>query len=202
MTLEGLVAILRGLRPEEALAHAEVLVDAGILTIEVPLNSPDPYDSIAAIAGRYGDRALIGAGTVLTPDQADRVSASGGRLMVSPNMNPNVIRRAKALGMVALPGVMTPTEAFAALDSGADGLKLFPGEMISPKIVRALRAVLPAQVPIFAVGGVGAETMGDYIAAGCNGAGLGSSLYKPGQSPEDTREKATALLSAWRSAKG
>ncbi len=200
--LEGLVAILRGLRPEEALAHAEVLVDAGILTIEVPLNSPDPYDSIAAIAERYGDRALIGAGTVLTPDQAERVSAAGGRLIVSPNMNPAVIRRAKNLGMVALPGVMTPTEAFAALDAGADGLKLFPGEIISPKVVKAMRAVLPPDVPIFAVGGVDVETMGDYIAAGCSGAGLGSSLYKPGQSPEETREKTTALLSAWHAAKG
>ncbi|MEM7567972.1 MAG: 2-dehydro-3-deoxy-6-phosphogalactonate aldolase, partial [Pseudomonadota bacterium] len=160
----------------------------------------EPYASIKAIAERYGGEALIGAGTVLTPEQAEHVDEAGGRLMVSPNMNAAVIARAKALGMVALPGVMTPTEAFAALDAGADGLKLFPGEMITPKVVKAMRAVLPKETPVFAVGGVGLETMADYIAAGCNGAGLGSSLYKPGQSPDETGAKARALAEAWAAA--
>ena len=201
MKLEGLVAILRGIRPDEALDHSAALVEAGIAIIEVPLNSPDPYRSIEAIAARFGGDALIGAGTVLTPDDAARVASVGGRLMVSPNMNPAVIARAKAEGTIALPGVMTPTEAFAALDAGADGLKLFPSEMIAPKVVIAMRAVLPRDVPIFAVGGVGAANMAEYVAAGCNGAGLGSALYKPGQLPQETAAKAAELQAAWSAAR-
>lgn len=197
MSVEGLVAILRGIRPEEALDHAAALIDAGIVIIEVPLNSPEPYRSIKAIAERYGDDALIGAGTVLTEAQATRVAGVGGMLMVSPNMNPAVIRQAKSEGMTALPGVMTPTEAFAALDAGADGLKLFPGEMIAPRVVKAMRAVLPEETPIFAVGGVDADNLADYVTAGCRGVGLGSSLYKPGQTPEETADKAAVLQAAW-----
>ena len=197
MTPRGLVAILRGLRPDEALDHAAALIEAGILTIEVPLNSPEPYRSIEAIADRYGDRGLIGAGTVLTPDQASRVKDVGGRLIVSPNMDPAVIRHAKTQGSVVLPGVMTPSEAFAALASGADGLKLFPGELITPAVVKALRAVLPQDALLFAVGGVNTGNMRDYVLAGCAGAGLGSSLFKPGQSAEDTGQKARSLQAAW-----
>jgi 2-dehydro-3-deoxyphosphogalactonate aldolase len=175
-----LVAILRGVKPDECLAVGRALVEAGFTIIEVPLNSPEPYESIARLARELGTRAVIGAGTVLKPQQVDEVAQAGGRLIVMPHADVKVVVEAKALALTALPGFSTPTEAFAALDAGADGLKLFPAEANPPKVLRALRAVLPKQVPIMPVGSITLESMGEYWAAGANGFGLGSALYKPG----------------------
>ena len=202
-TIEGrlpLVAILRGLEPERAVAVGEVLVEAGFEIIEVPLNSPDPLASIAALVGAFGADALIGAGTVLAEAEVDALAAIGARLVVSPNCNPAVIRRTTAHGMVSLPGTFTPTEMFAALDAGASGLKLFPAEMASPAVVKAVRAVLPPQVPLLAVGGIGAANMGDYLAAGAAGFGIGGSLFKPGKPLEDIAADARAIASAFKAA--
>ena len=183
-TIEGrlpLVAILRGLEPERAAQVGEALVEAGFDIIEVPLNSPEPLVSIAALVEALGHRALIGAGTVLAEAEVDALAAIGAQLVVSPNCNPAVIRRSVAHGMVSLPGVLTPTEMFAAIDAGASGLKIFPSEIVGPAGLKAVRAVLPRQVPVLAVGGISAANMGDYLAAGAAGFGIGGALFMPGK---------------------
>lgn len=202
-TIEGkapLVAILRGLEPERAVAVGKTLVDAGFEIIEVPLNSPDPLVSIAALTRALGTQALIGAGTVLAEPQVDQLADIGARLVVSPNCNPAVIRRTVAHGMISLPGVLTPTEMFAALDAGATGLKIFPADMVSPAIITAVRAVLPPQVPVFAVGGINAGNMRDYLAAGATGFGIGGALFKPGKPLTDIAADARSIVAAFSAA--
>lgn len=189
-----LVAILRGVRPAEAEAIAAALEEAGIAIVEVPLNSPDPLDSIARLARRFGDRLLIGAGTVMRPAEVDSVARAGGRLLVTPHAAPDLVRTAKGLGMLAVPGFFTPAEAFSLLDAGADGLKLFPAEAASPAVLKALRAVLPPDVPVLPVGGIGADTMRPWREAGAAGFGIGSSIYRPGDDAAAVRTKAAALL--------
>ena len=191
-----LVAIIRGVTPADAADVGQALFDSGFRIIEVPLNSPDPFASIRIIAGLLGDTALVGAGTVLDPADVRRVKEAGGRIVVSPNMNPAVIEATVAAGLVSSPGVFTPSEAFAALDSGAHVLKLFPAEAASPRVVRAIRAVLPKDVPLVIVGGVTPESVGGWFEAGADGFGLGGGLYKPGQSADETRRKARAYLDA------
>lgn len=192
-----LVAILRGLKPEEAPAIGEVLVEAGFCLIEVPLNSPRPLDSIAALRKRFPD-AVIGAGTVLTAAEARDVASAGGELVVAPNFDPEVVVETVRLGMASLPGILSPTEAFAALKAGAHGLKLFPAEIASPAVVKALLAVLPKGTPLIPVGGIGVDNLGAWRAAGAAGFGLGSSLYKPGDDAATVRAKAASIVSAWR----
>jgi 2-dehydro-3-deoxyphosphogalactonate aldolase len=190
-----LVAILRGLGPDEARAIGEALVTSGWRLIEVPLNSPEPLRSIATLAKAFPD-ALVGAGTVLQPEQVREVHAAGGQLVVAPNFNAEVVREAVRLGMVCLPGVLTATEAFAALAAGATGLKLFPAEMIGPPAVKALRAVLPAQALLLPVGGIGTGNMAAYRAAGANGFGIGSALYKPGMTAAEVKRNALDFMAA------
>lgn len=192
-----LVAILRGIRPQEAADIGAALVDAGIRIIEVPLNSPDPLGSIAALAARCGDDALIGAGTVLDPLDVGRVADAGGGIVVAPNCDGAVIRETVARGMASAPGIFTPTEAFAALGAGAHALKLFPAEAASPAVVKAMRAVLPAGVPVLVVGGITREAMAAYVAAGATGFGLGGSLYSPGSSAAQVHQRAKAFVAAW-----
>jgi 2-dehydro-3-deoxyphosphogalactonate aldolase len=192
-----LIAILRGLTPAEAPAMGESLVSSGFAIIEVPLNSPEPFKSIAALTQQF-PQTLIGAGTVLNAQQVKDVFAAGGRLVVAPNFNPAVVAQALALNMVVLPGVATPTEAFAALDAGAHGLKLFPAEMISPATVKAMRAVLPKAAALMPVGGITPDNMAVYRAAGATGFGLGSALYAPGRSAELVQEKAAAFVRTWQ----
>ncbi|CAM3071221.1 2-dehydro-3-deoxy-6-phosphogalactonate aldolase [Paracoccus nototheniae] len=192
-----LIAILRGLTPREAPAIADALIAAGITRLEVPLNSPDPLDSIALLVRDFGDRALIGAGTVLTPGQVRAVADAGGRMVLSPNCDADVIRATVAAGMASFPGVMTPSEAFVALAAGATGLKLFPGELIGPAGLRAMRAVLPQGTDCWAVGGVSADTMADWRQAGVAGFGIGSALYRPGDDAAAVTAKARALVAAW-----
>jgi 2-dehydro-3-deoxyphosphogalactonate aldolase len=191
-----LIGIIRGVTPGEALATARALYDGGIRIIEVPLNSPDPLTSIRTIAGAMGKDALVGAGTVLTVDDVENVREAGGRLVVSPNMNPEVIAATAERGMVSCPGIFTPTEAFAALRAGATLIKLFPAEAASPKMVKAMCAILPTDATLLIVGGVTPESMRAWLDAGANGFGLGGGLYKPGQSPEDTLAKAKAYVAA------
>lgn len=195
-----LVAILRGLQAHEAVAMGEALTTTGWTLIEVPLNSPDPLTSIAALASHF-PQALVGAGTVLTPDDVHQVHAAGGQLIVSPNFNAAVVREAVGLGLVCLPGVMTATEAFGALEAGATGLKLFPSEMITPAVVRALRAVLPGETRLFPVGGVTPDNMGSYLTAGAAGFGIGSALYKPGMTPAQVKANALNFIAALAAAK-
>lgn len=192
------VAILRGVRPQEVVAVAEALVAEGIGIVEVPLNSPEPLSSIAALAETFAGRALIGAGTVLRVDEVEAVAAAGGRLVVSPNTDTAVIAATKRLGLVSAPGFQTPTEAFAALGAGADALKFFPGEAATPAILRALSAVVPKTVPMLLVGGVGAETLDRWTDAPIAGFGIGSSLYKPGDDPATVGAKAKAFVAALR----
>lgn len=194
-----LIAILRGLQAHEALAMGEALSSTGWALIEVPLNSPDPLTSIATLASSL-PQALVGAGTVLTPADVRNVHAAGGQLIVSPNFNPSVVREAVRLGLVCLPGIMTATEAFAALEAGATGLKLFPSEMISPAVVRALRAVLPVDTRLLPVGGITPENMHSYLVAGASGFGIGSALYKSGMTTNQVRAHATNFISAYRAA--
>lgn len=197
MTLP-LIAILRGVTPDEAPAIAGALLEAGITQIEVPLNSPEPLESIAGLAKDFGSRALIGAGTVLTTADVDAVADAGGRLIVSPNCDTDVITRTKALGLESWPGVFTPTEAFTALQAGADGLKLFPGAMAGPAGLAAIRAILPAGTLVYAVGGAGPENFRDWIAASADGFGLGSALYKPGWTAAEVRARAKSIVTAYQ----
>jgi 2-dehydro-3-deoxyphosphogalactonate aldolase len=192
-----LIAILRGLRPAEAIPIGQALIDAGFVVIEVPLNSPEPLVSIGQLAAAFGDRALIGAGTVLTTEQIDQVAGAGGRLLVMPHGGPALIRAAKTRGLLCVPGVATPTEAFAALDAGADALKLFPAEALPPQVVKAWRAVLPKQVWLLPVGGIVPATMASYLAAGANGFGLGSALYRAGMSAPEVASSARAFADAY-----
>ncbi|MEO1109386.1 MAG: 2-dehydro-3-deoxy-6-phosphogalactonate aldolase [Pseudomonadota bacterium] len=195
-----IIAILRGLQPSEAEAVGRVIIEAGIDRIEVPLNSPDPLDSIGQLASTFGDTALIGAGTVLTVEQAEDVAHVGGKLIVSPNYDAEVIARSVALNMQSWPGVFTPTEAFAALKAGATGLKLFPGVMAGTTGLAALRPVLPNGTLVYAVGGAGPENFGDWIAAGADGFGIGSALYKPGMSLSEIADRAQQIVNAYDSA--
>lgn len=189
-----LVGIIRGVTPDEAEAVAAAIFDAGIRIIEVPLNSPDPLASIRRLATAFGDRALIGAGTVLEPGQVAEVKSAGGRLIVSPNTNPAVIRATVAAGLIASPGYFTPSEAFTAIEAGAHALKFFPAEASTPAVVKAQRAVLPKQIPLIVVGGIQPGTFKLWLDAGADGAGLGSGLYVAGQSPAVTAEKARAFV--------
>jgi len=191
-----LVAILRGVRPEEVVDICSVLERAGIRIIEVPMNSPDAFSSIALLAGRFADTLLIGGGTVLDSTQVARIADAGGRLIVAPNADPAVVEAAKKKGMIALPGFATPTEAFTMIAAGADGLKLFPAEANPPKVLRALRAVLPKEIPVLPVGSITPDNMAEYWAAGANGFGLGSALYKPGDLAPTVAMKATAFMKA------
>ena len=196
-----LVAIVRGVTPDEAEAIGEAIYDGGIRIIEVPLNSPDPLRSIELLSARLGDRALVGAGTVLEPAQVARVREAGGRLIVSPDTNRDVIQATAAAEMVSCPGFFTPTEAFTALAAGAHVLKLFPAEAASPAVVKAQRAVIPKSVPLLVVGGVKPDAMPPWIDAGADGFGLGSGVYTPGQSAEQTLQKARAYVEQWQQAR-
>jgi 2-dehydro-3-deoxyphosphogalactonate aldolase len=195
-----LVAILRGITPPETVAHVKVLLEAGFDAIEIPLNSPDWETSIGQTVQRFGSRALIGAGTVLQVEQVNRLAALGARLVVTPNTNPEVIRSAVQQGMTVCAGCATATEAFAALEAGAHALKIFPSVAFGPAYIKALKAVLPADVPVLAVGGIHPGNLAEYLAAGCAGAGLGSDLYRAGQSVQRTRDLARQFVDAYRSA--
>jgi len=191
-----LVAILRGVKPEEVEAIGDTLIAEGIAIIEVPLNSPDPMESIRRLATRCGGRALVGAGTVLDPADCARIAAAGGKLIVTPHADPEVVRAAKAAGLLAVPGFFTPGEAFALLKAGADGLKLFPAEAASPAVLKALLAVLPKGTPVLPVGGIDAGNMASWRAAGAAGFGIGSSIYKPGDTAAIVATKTRLLVSA------
>jgi len=192
-----LVAILRGIRPEEALDIGEALFANGFRTLEVPLNSPSPLKSIEVLARRFGGDALVGAGTVLSEASARDVAAAGGKLVVMPHSDSAVIRAAKAAGCICLPGVATVTEAFAALAAGADALKLFPAEQLPPEVLKAWRAVLPVECGLLPVGGITPDRMAVYVRAGANGFGIGSALYKPGKPAADVARDAVAFVDAW-----
>ena len=193
----GLIAILRGLRPQEAQAIGKVLYDAGFRTLEVPLNSPEPYESIRILRSTLPADCLVGAGTVLTPAQVELVKAAGGQVIVMPHSDPQVLRAAKAAGLYLSPGVATPTEAFAALAEGADVLKMFPAEQMGPAVVKAWLAVLPAGTLLIPVGGITPDNMQVFLDAGGSGFGLGSGLFKPGMSAEDVAVTAKAYVQAW-----
>ncbi|MEZ3498662.1 2-dehydro-3-deoxy-6-phosphogalactonate aldolase [Pantoea sp. KPR_PJ] len=195
-----LIAILRGIRPDEVEAHVGALTEAGFDAIEIPLNSPDWARSIAHLVTTYGDRTLVGAGTVLTPGQVDQLAAMNSRLVVTPNTDAAVIQRAVAQGMTVAAGCATASEAFAAIQAGAQALKIFPSSAFGPDYIRALKAVLPADVPVFAVGGVTPQNLRAFLAAGCVGAGLGSDLYRPGQPVSRTAEQARAFVAAYKEA--
>ena len=192
-----IIAILRGITPPEAGAMAEALIDAGIDRIEVPLNSPDPYDSIAAMLAAAQGRGTIGAGTVLAPEEVLRLKAIGARMVVSPDTNARVIMATRAAGMLSYPGIMTPTEAFTALRHGADGLKLFPASLIGTGGLRAIRAVLPEGCETYAVGGVGPGDFSDWLKAGVTGFGIGTGLYVPGRPVADMAARAREMVTAW-----
>jgi len=194
-----LVAIIRGVTPDEAEAIGEAIYDGGIRIIEVPLNSPEPLKSIERLAARFGDRALIGGGTVLRPEWVDAVQAAGGRIIVSPNTNEAVIAAASSAGLISCPGYFTPSEAFTALNAGAHGLKLFPAEAATPAVLKAQLAVLPKGVPMVVVGGIKPDNMQPWLKAGASGFGLGGGLYQPGQAVEQTLEKARAYVAGVRS---
>lgn len=194
-----LIAILRGIRPEEALGHVAALIDAGFDAIEIPLNSPDWQTSVRVAVQRFGTQALLGGGTVLRPEQVDALAEAGARLVVTPNTRPSLISHAARRGMRVAAGFATASEAFDAIDAGADALKLFPATTYGPAHVRALKAVLPA-LPLFAVGGITPTNLADYLQAGCTGAGLGSDLYRPGQDVARTAQAARAFISAYQDA--
>jgi 2-dehydro-3-deoxyphosphogalactonate aldolase len=192
----AIVAILRGVKPDEIDGIGDALIEAGVAIIEVPLNSPQPFESIERLVARHAHHALIGAGTVLQAGDVARVKDAGGQLIVAPNFDADVVRATKAAGLVSLPGVMTPSEGFAALKAGADGLKLFPAEVIPPAVFKAWRAVFPPDTPLLAVGGVGVGNIRSYAEAGASGYGIGSALYKPGRSPAEIAQLARALVAA------
>lgn len=192
-----LVAILRGITPDDAVEVAETLLEAGIDKMEVPLNSPDPVESIRRMVAALGDRATVGAGTVLTAEEVRAVHGAGGQLIVSPNVDRAVIETTKALGMQSFPGVFTPTECFAALKAGADALKVFPAMLMGPDGVKAIRAVLPPETAVYMVGGVGEADFKNYRAAGATGFGLGSSLYRPGATAIEVGRRASGAVAAW-----
>lgn len=193
----NLIAILRGLTPAEALPIGEALITAGITKIEVPLNSPDPLDSIAALVREFGDQAEFGAGTVLTTDAVNQVADTGATLIVSPNCDPEIIQATKQRGLKSYPGVLTPTECFAALKHGADGLKVFPASKMGVDGLSALRAVLPPQTQVLMVGGVGPDNFAEYIKAGADGFGIGSGVYKPGYTAKQVAEAARRIVGAY-----
>ena len=198
----GIIAILRGVSPDEVVAVSQALYDAGIRIVEVPLNSPEPFVSIERLAKAFADKMVVGAGTVLSAQDVNLLKEHGGQISVSPDCNPDVIARAIAVGLDPLPGVFTPTEAFAGIRAGAKHLKLFPAEVASPQTIKAWKAVLPKHVKIHAVGGVTPENMKDWIAAGASGFGIGSALYKPGLPLSNISESAHNLVHAWKRAKG
>lgn len=197
-----IIAILRGITPDEVEPVAASLIDAGIDRIEVPLNSPDALESVSRLVSRFGERALIGAGTVLSPEDVRRVAGLGARLVVSPDCNEEVIAASKAQGLVSVPGVFTATECFRAIRAGADGLKLFPASLAGPAGLQALRAVLPPAVPVYAVGGAEADTLGIWQRAGADGFGIGTALYRPGRAASDVADRARRLVAAFDEAYG
>lgn len=199
-SLEGhrpLVAILRGVEPQEVREIGGGLVASGFTIIEVPLNSPAPLKSIEILADAFGDQAIIGAGTVLSPQEVNDVTAAGGRLIVSPNMNPSVIAQSKQKDSLSFPGVFTPTEAFSAIDAGADALKFFPASLHGPGGIKAIKAVLPPSMPVYAVGGVSVPTIGEWLSAGADGFGIGSNIYKVGWSAEKITAEARDFVAAF-----
>lgn len=195
-----LVAILRGVKPDEVVPIGAALVEAGFAIIEVPLNSPDPIASIRLLAETFGANTLIGAGTVTDPARVAEIASAGGKLIVMPHSDPAVVRAAKAAGMVCTPGVATPTEAYAALQNGADALKMFPAEAMPPSVLKAWLSILPKGTALLPVGGISPDTMASYVAVGAAGFGLGSALYKPGFSVVDVGIRARAFVEAWRHA--
>ena len=197
----NIIAILRGIKPEEAVAICEAVLEAGITTIEIPLNSPQPLESIALLAKRFGSDATIGAGTVLSAQQVRDVANAGGKIIVSPNFDADVVRETKSLKLASWPGVLTPSECFAALKAGADGLKIFPCSVIGPAGVKAIRAVLPPETQVYAVGGAGPENFAEWFAAGVNGFGIGSAIYKPGDSAAKLRDVSREIVRAYDAAR-
>lgn len=195
-----LIAILRGVKPEEVTEIAGVIIDAGIRIVEIPLNSPEAFDSIEKVTKRLPREAMFGAGTVLTADDVRRVSDAGGEIVVSPGFNGDVVRQSKRLGLVSVPGVMTPSEAFSAIDAGADVLKFFPGELLALPAIRAYAAVLPKHIPVVLVGGVTVESVQTFTNSPVSGFGIGSSLYKPGMTAPEVGRRAKAFVDAMRSA--
>lgn len=196
--IEGVIAILRGVAPEEVLGVAAALIEGGVAVIEVPLNSPQPFDSIRRLAGTFGSQARIGAGTVLRVDDVERAADAGATLVLAPNFDAAVVQRTVQRSLFSMPGVATPSEGFAALAAGAHGLKLFPGEMLGPPVMKAWRAVFPPGTPMYAVGGVGEHNIAAYRAAGARGVGVGSSLYAPGVAQAELTRRARAMLQCWQ----
>lgn len=201
MSHRPLIAILRGVTTDEAPAMAEALVTEGITQIEVPLNSPTPFASITAMKNAVGDEAIVGAGTVLSTDDVGRVRDAGGQIVVSPNCDQRVIVATKTAGMASWPGVMTPTECFAALKAGADGLKIFPASLLGPDGIKAIRAVLPPDTLVYAVGGAGPDNFGTWLDATADGFGIGSALFKPGFTVQDVATRARTMVAAYEAAK-
>jgi 2-dehydro-3-deoxyphosphogalactonate aldolase len=197
----NIIAILRGIKPEEAALICEAILEAGITTIEIPLNSPRPLESIALLANRFGSDATIGAGTVLSAQEVRDVASAGGKIIVSPNFDAEVVRETKSLKLESWPGVLTPSECFAALRAGADGLKMFPCSVLGPAGVKAIRAVLPPETQLYAVGGAGPENFAEWFAAGMNGFGIGSAIYKPGDSAAKLREVSRDIVRAYDAAR-
>jgi 2-dehydro-3-deoxyphosphogalactonate aldolase len=193
----NIIGILRGIKPDECEAIVRRVIDAGITTIEVPLNSPQPFNSIARLVAKFGEKAIIGAGTVLSDTEAREAASAGARIIVSPNFNEGVVRETKKLGLESWPGVLTPSECFAALAIGADGLKLFPCSVLGPAGVQAMRAVLPPKVRLYAVGGAGPKSFKEWRAAGIDGFGIGSALYKPGDSAATVEQAAREIVAAY-----